>query len=110
MVSRERGGVNGLNIPMLSDHNRRISEMFGILSEEGTALRATFVVDGKGIIRHVDINDFAIGRSVDETNRVVHALQYSDEHGEVCQAAWKPGNRGMKPTPDGIKEYSSHYK
>ena len=107
---RQKGGVSGLDIPMLADRNHLITKNYGILTEEGTALRGTFIIDGNGIIRHIDINDSTVGRSAEETMRLVLAFQYVDEHGEVCPATWKPGSRGILPTHEGIVEYSSQKK
>jgi alkyl hydroperoxide reductase subunit AhpC len=95
---RGKGGLGKMNIPLLADLSKSIARDFGVLVENpadadfGIALRGTVIVDGKGIVRSVTINDTAVGRSVDETLRLLQAFQYADTHdGEVCPAGWKPG-------------------
>jgi len=89
---RSQGGLGELSFPLLSDLSKKVSKDFGVLDEEASiALRGTFIVDDKGILRHITINDFPIGRNVDETLRVIQACQFSDKHGEVCPSSWKPG-------------------
>lgn len=101
-----------MKIPVLSDVTKSISHNFGVLIEgaadpdAGLALRATVIVDPKGIVRSLAVNDLPVGRSVDETLRLVQAFKYSDEHAdEVCPSSWKPGAKTMKPTAAGVKEY-----
>lgn len=72
-------------------------------------LRGLFVIDGKGVLRQVTINDLPVGRSVDEALRLVQAFQYTDEHGEVCPAGWTPGSDTIKPNVDDSKEYFSKH-
>jgi len=92
----------------VSDLKREISEAYGVLSEEGVALRGLFIIDKEGVIQHSTINNLAFGRNVDETLRVLQALQYvQDNPDEVCPAGWKPGDKTMKPDPEGSKEYFS---
>ena len=88
-------------------HITKIATDYGVLLDGGVALRGLFVIDPKGIIRQIVINDLPIGRSVDETLRVIQAIKFADEHGEVCPADWKPGAETMKPDPKGSKEYFS---
>jgi alkyl hydroperoxide reductase subunit AhpC len=93
---RNKGGLGKMEIPMLADTTHRISKAFNVyIANEGLALRGTFIVDGKGILRHVGLNDLPIGRSVDEVLRLVAAAKFTDEHGEVCPAKWKPGQKGV---------------
>lgn len=82
-----------MEIPLLSDINKTISRDYGCLCENGdqVAFRATYIIDPKGIVRHVSINDLAVGRNPDEYLRLVQAFQYTDKHGEVCPANWHPG-------------------
>lgn len=95
-----------MNIPVLSDKSMSIARSYGVLNEDsGVPFRGLFIIDGKGILRQITINDLPVGRSVDETLRLVQAFQYTDEHGEVCPANWKPGQKTMKPDPKGSKEY-----
>jgi len=74
----------------------------------GAALRGLFLIDPRGKVRFMSINDASVGRSVDETLRLIKAFQFADEHGEVCPANWKPGDATIKPDPSGSKEYFSH--
>ena len=97
-MPRSKGGLGGCNIPLVSDINKTISKAFDVLvdnaadGDNGLALRATVIVDAKGIVRSVTVNDLGVGRSVDETLRVLQAFNYVDTHGEeVCPAGWKAG-------------------
>lgn len=101
----EKGGVGNLQFPLIADINRNISRSYRVLTQEGVALRASFLVDKDGIIRHISINDTAIGRSVDETLRVIDALQFTEKHGEMCPANWKKGDEGITASLDGVAEY-----
>ena len=103
---RDKGGLGNVNIPLLSDITKQISRDYGVLLEdEGISLRGLFIIDRKGILRQITMNDLPVGRSVDETIRLVQAFQYTDEHGEVCPAGWKPGQKTIVPDPVSSKEY-----
>ena len=102
---RTEGGIAGVTIPLLADLKKEVARDYGVLLPDGVALRGLFVIDPKGIVRHITINDLPIGRSVDEALRVVQAVQFADEHGEVCPANWSPGKDTMKADPTGSKEY-----
>ncbi|KAK7479877.1 hypothetical protein BaRGS_00028867 [Batillaria attramentaria] len=107
-MPRKQGGLGGLNYPLLSDFNKTISRDYGVLVEDaGVALRGQFIIDPKGIVRQVTINDLPVGRSVDETIRLVEAFQFTDKHGEVCPANWNPSSNPatIKPNPSQAKEY-----
>lgn len=94
---RSEGGLGEIAIPLVSDLNRSISRNYGVLLEdEGIALRGLFLIDQKGVLRHMLVNDLDIGRSVDECLRTLDALQFVEKHGEVCPANWKPGLPGIK--------------
>uniref|UniRef100_A0A1I7YUX9 thioredoxin-dependent peroxiredoxin n=1 Tax=Steinernema glaseri TaxID=37863 RepID=A0A1I7YUX9_9BILA len=90
---RKHGGLGEIEIPILADTTHKISTDYGVLKEdEGIAYRGLFIIDSCGIIRQITINDLPVGRSVDETLRLVQAFQYTDKHGdEVCPAGWQPG-------------------
>lgn len=102
---REEGGISGLQYPLLADLNKATSENYGILTDIGVALRGLFIIDPEGVVQHATINNLAVGRSVDETLRVLKAFQFVSEHGEVCPANWQPGGDSMKPDWSGSKEY-----
>lgn len=103
---RKEGGVGKLDIPLLADKSMKIARDYGVLQEEsGVAFRGLFIIDGKQNLRQVTVNDLPVGRSVDEVLRLVQAFQFTDEHGEVCPANWKPGQKTMKADPEKSKEY-----
>lgn len=95
---RKQGGLGEMQIPLLADKSMAISKAYGVLDEEtGIAFRGLFIIDGDGNLRQVTVNDLPVGRSVDETIRLVQAFQFTDEHGEVCPAGWTPGKKTIKP-------------
>lgn len=102
---RNQGGVGNLNFPLLADLNKCVSERFGVLSG-GVALRGLFLIDEEGTVQHATINNLAVGRSVDETLRLVQAFQHTKKTGEVCPANWNPNTTTMKPSPDGLRDYA----
>ncbi len=106
-VPRNKGGLGQMKIPILSDLTKSIAKDYGVLLDEGIALRGTFVIDPKGTLRIAHVNDLPVGRSVDEILRVIEALQFVEAHGEVCPANWKKGEATMKPNPVESKEYFS---
>jgi len=105
-TDRKEGGLGDLNYPLVADLKKEISEKYGVLTEDGIALRGLFIIDKEGVVQHATINNLAFGRSVDETMRVLQAIQYVQSNpDEVCPAGWKPGSATMKPDPKGSKEY-----
>lgn len=106
-VPRKEGGLGPMNIPLVSDLKHTISKDYGVLKEDGVAYRGLFIIDGKGILRQITINDLPVGRSVDEILRLVQAFQFTDKHGEVCPAGWRPGSSTIKPSVKESKEYFS---
>jgi len=105
-LPRKAGGLGGLKYPLLSDFNKTIARDYGVLVESaGVALRGLFIIDPKGVVRQVTINDLPVGRSVDETLRLVKAFQFVEKHGEVCPANWKPDSPTIKPDPVKSKDY-----
>jgi len=101
----EKGGIGEVGFPLVADLDKSISKEYGVLLEAGIALRGLFLIDKEGIVRHMLVNDLSLGRSVDEAIRVLDALQFTEEHGEVCPANWKQGDEAMKPTAEGVAEY-----
>lgn len=100
------GGIGEVKIHLVSDVKREISQAYGILHpSELVALRASFLIDENGIVRHQVVNDLPLGRSVDEMLRMVDALTFHQEHGEVCPANWKAGDDGMKADAKGVASY-----
>jgi peroxiredoxin (alkyl hydroperoxide reductase subunit C) len=105
---RANGGIEGVQYPILSDMHKTISRSYGTLfEEEGIAFRGQFLIDKNGIVQHALVNNLPLGRNVDESLRLLDALQYHEEHGEVCPANWTKGKAGMKPTGDGLKNWFS---
>jgi len=106
---RDKGGIGQIKYPLVADLDKEISRAYGVLSEGSVALRGLFLIDKEGVVRHALVNDLPLGRSVDEALRVLDALQYTEEHGEVCPANWREGEDAMTPTADGVAEYlASH--
>lgn len=114
---REEGGLGGdINIPLLSDVTREVMKAYGVYNEDKSGLdyaqafRGLFLIDPKGILRHMYINDNGVGRNVDETIRVIKGLQFSDEHGEVCPANWHEGEKTFTPNSAGVANYLVNLK
>ncbi|VDM91678.1 unnamed protein product, partial [Onchocerca ochengi] len=107
-TDRKMGGLGQMNIPILADTNHAISKAYGVLKEdEGIAYRGLFIIDPEGILRQITVNDLPVGRSVDETLRLIQAFQFVDKHGEVCPANWQPGSDTIKP---GVKESKAFFE
>lgn len=105
-VPRKDGGLGEINLPLFADKSLKVSKDYGVLNEStGISYRGLFIIDPKGILRQITINDLPVGRSVDETLRLVQAFQFTDEHGEVCPAGWTPGAKTIKPDPTNSKDY-----
>jgi len=108
----DRGGIGAVDYTLAADMSHAICSAYGIESDggdsyypAGTAMRATFVIDQKGFVRHQVVNDEPLGRNMDEVVRIVEALQFFEEHGQVCPAGWNKGDQGMTNTPDGVASY-----
>ena len=101
----ENGGIGDIQFPLVADLSKNIARNYGILFGEEVALRGLFLIDKDGIVRHCVINDLPLGRSVDEALRMVDALQFFEENGEVCPANWHKGEDGMAPSADGVANY-----
>lgn len=120
---KDKGGIEGVTYPIVADTSKTISMNYGVLAGEydydeegyntfngpGVAYRGLFLIDKDGVVRHETINDLPLGRNVDEALRVVKALQFVEEKGEVCPANWDEGKSGMQATHDGVSSYlASH--
>ncbi|GMT42702.1 MAG: peroxidase [bacterium] len=100
------GGIEGVTYPLVSDLNKTISADYDVLVEgAGIAYRGLFLIDKEGVVRHQVVNDLPLGRNVDETLRMLEALQFTEEHGEVCPANWNKGDSGMKADDKGLKDW-----
>lgn len=106
-LPRSEGGLAPCKLPLIADLDKSITKSFGILHDNSVALRGLFIMDPTGLVRSATVNDLPIGRSVDEALRVVKAIQFVDQHGEVCPANWTPGSKTIKADPVQSKEYFS---
>ncbi len=104
------GGIGPVQFTMAADVTHAICQSYGIEHPvAGVAYRAAFIIDKNGVVRAQVVNDLPIGRDIDELLRLIDATQYADEHGEVCPAGWKKGQKAMKASPEGVAAYlSSH--
>lgn len=102
----DKGGIGQVQYPMVADVKHTICQAYDVeLAAAGVALRASFLIDKGGVVRHQVVNDLPLGRDIDEMLRIIDALQFTEEHGEVCPAGWKKGKAGMQATPDGVAKY-----
>ena len=118
-MSKQQGGIKGITYPIVADTSKTISDNYGVLAgeydydENGDlistgamiAYRGLFLIDKDGIVQHQIVNNFPLGRNVEEALRMVDALQYFEENGEVCPANWTKGSKGMKESHEGVAEY-----
>jgi peroxiredoxin (alkyl hydroperoxide reductase subunit C) len=104
-TERKEGGIKGVTFPLVSDLNKTIAAEYGVLLPAGIALRGLFIINEKGILKHITVNDNSLGRNVEEVLRVLDAVDFSEKHGEVCPANWKKGEKAMKASSDGLKAY-----
>jgi peroxiredoxin (alkyl hydroperoxide reductase subunit C) len=122
-TEKKEGGIKGVKYPLVADNSMTIAENYGVLAgsydynENGEAVfsgtpmayRGLFLIDKEGVVRHQVVNDMPLGRSINETLRMIDALQYFEKHGEVCPADWKNGDEALKATQDGIANYLSKH-
>jgi peroxiredoxin (alkyl hydroperoxide reductase subunit C) len=102
---QSEGGIEGVTYPVISDIHKTIARDYDVLHEDGVALRATFLIDKKGIVRQQTVNDLPLGRNIDEMLRLVDALAFHEKHGDVCPANWTEGKKTMRADQQGLKEY-----
>lgn len=103
----DKGGIGPVNFPLVSDIKRKIMKSYGVVHPDGVALRGSFLIDKEGVVQHSVINNLPLGRNIDEMIRLVDALQFTEEHGEVCPAGWKKGEAGMQANAEGVAKYLS---
>ena len=101
----EQGGIGNIQFPMVADIGGQIAKDYDVLCPANLAFRGTFLIGKNGVVAHQVINDLPIGRDIDELLRVIDAKTFTDEHGEVCPANWRKGQKAMKPTAEGVAEY-----
>lgn len=109
-VPAAEGGIGPVQFPMVADIKHAITRAYGVENPDGVALRASFLIDKNGVVQHQVVNNLPIGRNVDEMLRVVDALQFTEEYGEVCPAGWHKGDEGMTPTAEGVSAYLSKHE
>ena len=122
-MDKAAGGIKGVKYPIIADTNKTISDAYDVLLGEYDytadgeliatntmiAYRGLFLIDKEGVVRHQIVNDLPLGRNVDEALRMVDALQFNEEHGEVCPANWRAGEEGMTASHEGVADYlASH--
>ncbi len=105
----DQGGIGKVGYTLVADITHEICQSYGVQSKGGVAYRASFLIDPKGIVRHMVVNDLPLGRNIDDMIRMVDALQFVDENGEVCPAGWTKGKAGMKANPQGVAEYLTNH-
>lgn len=101
------GGIGNVKYPLVSDLNKEIARQYDVLLDEGVSLRGSFLIDKNMIVRHAVVNDLPLGRNIDEMIRLTDALNFVNEHGEVCPANWSKGDEGMEANTAGVKKYLS---
>jgi peroxiredoxin (alkyl hydroperoxide reductase subunit C) len=101
----EKGGIGKVQFPIVADIKHEITQAYGVEHPDGVAMRASFLIDKEGVVQHQVVNNLPLGREVDEMLRMVDALQYTEEHGEVCPAGWRKGDSAMKETAESVADY-----
>jgi peroxiredoxin (alkyl hydroperoxide reductase subunit C) len=100
-----KGGIGDIQFPLVADLTKSIARDYDVLIGEAVALRGTFLIDQEGVVRHQVVNDLPLGRNIDEAIRMVDALKFFQENGEVCPAGWNKGKKGMKADSKGVADY-----
>lgn len=122
-TEKKDGGIKGVKFPLVSDLSKTISQNYDVLAGDymynedeemefdgaPVAYRGLFLIDKQGVVRHQVVNDMPLGRSIKETLRMVDALQFYEESGEVCPADWHKGEEGVKETHEGVSQYLSNH-
>jgi len=107
-TTKDKGGIAGVAYPILSDMNKTIARSYGTLFEDaGVAFRGTYIIDKEGVVQYSAVNNLPLGRNVDEVLRLVDAIQFHEQNGEVCPADWQKGNQGMTATTQGLETWFS---
>ncbi len=103
------GGIGQVQYPMVADINHAICKAYDVEAAGGVAFRGSFLIDKNGVVRHQVVNDLPLGRNIDEMLRMVDALQFTEQHGEVCPAGWNKGKAGMNASPEGVAKYLAEH-
>ena len=104
-TSINNGGIGQVGYPLVADINHAICQAYDVEAAGGVAFRGSFLIDKAGVVQHQVVNNLPLGRNIDEMLRMVDALQFTEEHGEVCPAGWQKGKKGMTASPDGVAKY-----
>lgn len=103
------GGIGNVQFPLVADINKEVTDAYDLRTGPGIALRGSFLIDKEGIVQHQVVNNLPLGRNMDEMLRMIDALQFTEEHGEVCPAGWQKGKAGMQGSTEGVAAYlASH--
>jgi peroxiredoxin 2/4 len=105
----DKGGIGQVRYPLVADIRHEICKAYDVEHADGVAFRGSFLIDRAGQVRHQVVNDLPLGRNIDEMLRMVDALQFTEEHGEVCPAGWNKGKAGMNASPDGVAKYLAQH-
>lgn len=100
-----KGGIGEVGFPIVADMKHEITQAYGVEHPAGIALRASFLIDKEGVVQHETVNNLPLGRNVDEMLRLIDALQFTEQYGEVCPAGWQKGDKGMKADANGVADY-----
>lgn len=106
----EKGGIGRIKYPLVADITKQISRDYDVLFNDSVALRGSFLIDKDGTVRHAVVNDLPLGRNIDEMIRMVDAMIFTNEYGEVCPAGWEKGKEGMKASTEGVAEYLAKHE
>ena len=107
----EKGGIGNVGYTLVADVKHEICKAYDVESDGGVAFRGSFLIDRAGVVRHQVVNDLPLGRNIDEMIRMIDALQFTEEHGEVCPAGWNKGKAGMNASTEGVAKYlAAHAK
>ena len=104
-TSINNGGIGQVGYPLVADINHTICQAYDVEAAGGVAFRGSFLIDKAGVVQHQVVNNLPLGRNIDEMLRMIDALQFTEEHGEVCPAGWQKGKKGMTASPDGVAKY-----
>ncbi len=105
----DKGGIGKVGYTLVADVKHEICKAYDVESAGGVAFRGSFLIDKNGVVRHQVVNDLPLGRNIDEMIRMVDALQFTEQHGEVCPAGWNKGKAGMNASPDGVAKYLAEH-
>jgi len=103
------GGIGNVQYPLVADISKEITNAYDLNTGPGIALRGSFLIDKEGVVQHQVVNNLPLGRNIDEMLRMVDALQFTEEHGEVCPAGWQQGEAGMKGSTEGVADYLAEH-